>query len=281
VEFPDPKSGDALKITPVLLLILTPLGILVGAVLNALADDLPQRVRPRAPHCQVCNTPYRRWQWAALLALLTGHGRCARCGARILWRKPVVEIVSVILLVYVFQKFGLTPKSVLLSLLLECLLLITVTDLEHRLILHVTVIPSAVVAAAYGVFGTGFDLGVALSRTLIGGLVGYGFFYVIYLLGFVYSKWVAWRRGQPLEEEAFGGGDPNLGGVVGLAVGWPGIVLTLFYSVMAGGVVAVLYLAVVYLRRKQEAWFAPIPYGPCIVFGAVLLLLFAEELKRF
>ena len=264
-----------------LFLILIPLGVLIGALLNALADDLPQRIRPRAPHCPKCNTPYQGWQWVALAALVTGRWRCAQCGARIAWRKPLVELVSTILLVYVFQKFGLTTKSVLLSLLLECLLLITLIDLEHRLILYVTVIPSAVVAAAYGVFGTGLDLGAALSRTLIGGLVGFGFFYVIYLLGFVYSKWVAWRRGQPLEEEAFGGGDPNLGGVVGLAVGWPGIVLTIFYSVMAGGVVAVLYLAVVYLRRKQEAWFAPIPYGPCIVFGAVLLILFAEELKRF
>ena len=68
---------------------------------------------------------------------------------------------------------------------------------------------------------------------------------------------------------------------MGLAVGWPGVVLTIFYSVMAGGAVAALYLAVMYLRRKHDSQFAPLPYAPCIVFGAVLLLLFAEELKQF
>ena len=41
------------------------------------------------------------------------------------------------------------------------------------------------------------------------------------------------------------------GGVVGLAVGWPGIILTVFYSVLAGGLIAGLFLLYNALRRRN------------------------------
>jgi len=286
-------------------IVLILVGVLIGALLNTLADDLPpeqmkpdntdqlqgnghvasvadlpHRNRPRTPHCHVCGSAYPRAQWVALAALVTGWRPCAQCGSRPVWRKPVVEIVSAAMLVFVFDRFDLTAKSFMLSLLLECLLLITIIDLEHRLILHVTVLPSALIALAYGLFGSELELLAALSKSLIGGAVGFGVFYVFYLLGFVYSAWVARRRGEPLDEIAFGGGDANLGGVVGLAVGWSGIVVSIFYAVLAGGIVSAIFLAVMSLR-KRNSLFTPIPYGPFIVFGAVLMLLFSVEVRQF
>ncbi|HLF00426.1 MAG TPA: hypothetical protein VI547_00475, partial [Anaerolineales bacterium] len=96
----------------------------------------------------------------------------------------------------------------------------------------------------------------------------------------VYSAWVARRRGEPLDEIAFGYGDANLGGVVGLAVGWSGIVVSIVYAVLAGGIVSAIFLAVMALR-KRNSLFTPIPYGPFIVFGAVLMLLFSVEVRQF
>ncbi len=255
------------------------IGLLFGAVLNALADDLPHRTRPSNPHCHVCGAPYHPKQWVALIAFPLNRWRCQVCNTRLSWRKPLVEIVSAIALVYVYLNLGLTLASALLGLLLECLLLITIIDFEHRLILYVTIFPSALVALAYGLFGRDFDLQTALARSVVGGLVGFGVFYAFFLLGQVYSRFVAWRRGQPLDEVAFGGGDANLGGVVGLAVGWPGIIFAIFYSVLAGGLVAALYLLVMALRRRNSL-LTPIPYGPFIVFGGVLLLLFADRLRQ-
>lgn len=254
-------------------------GILVGALLNALADDLPLRTSLYKPHCHVCGSPYHPKQWVALVAFPLNRWRCQVCNAPIAWRKPIVEIVSAIALTFVYLKFGFTLQSLLLGLLLECLLLITIIDLEHRLILYVTIFPSAAVALIYGLFGRNFDFQTAITRTIIGGLVGFGVFYAFFLLGQVYSRFVAWRRGEPLDEVAFGGGDANLGGVVGLAVGWPGIVVTIFYSVLTGGLIAALYLIIMALRRRNSL-LTPIPYGPFIVFGAVILLLFADQLRQ-
>jgi leader peptidase (prepilin peptidase) / N-methyltransferase len=260
-------------------IILAILGVGLGAVLNALADDLPNYVRPSLPHCHKCGLPYHSSQWVALVAWVQGRSRCAQCQARMHWRRPVVEIASAIMLIFLYQRFGLTPKFFLLSLFLECMLLITVIDLEHRLILYTTIVPAALAALLYGLFANGGELWPALVRSLIGGAVGYGVFYLFYLLGFVYSAWVARRRGQPLDEIAFGGGDVNLAGVIGLAVGWPAIVLSLVYTVMAGGVISGLFLAFMFLRRRN-ALLTPLPYGPFIVLGAVIVLVFASELRR-
>lgn len=251
------------------------LGLLLGAAINALADDLPRRVRPQMPHCEACGELHHPLQWSAALAFLAGRGRCGHCGAPLRLRRVAVEIVSAVLLVYLFARFGPTTRFVLLAALLECFWLITVIDLEHRLILYVTVIPAAFIALLYGLFGA--ERGAA--RTLIGGAVGFGALYAVYLFGWGFSALLARIRKQPLGETAFGGGDVNLAGVIGLAVGWQGIVLALMIAILSGGVGATLYLIVMALRRRYKL-FTAIPYGPFLVFGAVMLLLFDAEIKR-
>jgi leader peptidase (prepilin peptidase)/N-methyltransferase len=261
-------------------LVLFLLGLALGAGLNQLADDLPHRSRPGRPHCPQCGREYDPRQWLSLAAWPTGRRRCAQCGAPQAWRRPIVELTSALMLVFLYNRFGAAPRALLLGLLLECLLLITVIDLEHRLILYVTIFPAALAALLYGLFGTGGEWPQTLSRSLIGGLAGFGVFYAFYLLGFVYSALVASRRGAPLDEVAFGGGDANLGGVVGLAVGWPAMILTIVYAVVAGGLIAGLILLIMSARRRN-ALLVPIPYGPFIVLGAVAVLVFGTEVRRF
>ena len=59
-------------------IILGVLGVGVGAVLNALADDLPHYVRPSLPHCRECGLPNHSSQWVALVAFVRGRSRCAQ-----------------------------------------------------------------------------------------------------------------------------------------------------------------------------------------------------------
>lgn len=251
------------------------IGLLLGAAINALADDLPRRVRPQVPHCEACGELHHPLLWSAVVAFLIGRGRCAHCGAPLRLRRVAVEIASAVLLVYLFARFGPTARFVLLAALLECLLLITVIDLEHRLILYVTIVPTAFVALLYGLFGA--ERGV--SRTLLGGAVGFLSLLVVYGLGGVFTWLMARIRKQALSEAAFGGGDVNLAGVIGLAVGWTGIVLALMIAILSGGVGATLYLLVMLIRRRYSL-FTAIPYGPFLVFGAGVVLLFDAEIKR-
>ncbi|MBI5712787.1 MAG: prepilin peptidase [Chloroflexi bacterium] len=259
-----------------IILSLIVLGVIVGSLINLAADDLPRRLTPRfPPHCPTCDSPLHPLRRIAIVGVLTNHIKCLHCESSLKLRSLAVEIVSPFMLLYLYQRFDLTLKFGLLAILMECLLVIAVIDLEHRLILYVTIIPAALIAFIYAMFGAGYDL----PKSLIGGAVGFGAVYVIYFFGWVFGVVTARIRGEELNEVPFGGGDVNLAGVIGLAVGWSGILLALFIAVMSGGISAAIYLTVSLIRRRYNL-FTPIPYGPFLILGAVILLLFADEIRN-
>jgi leader peptidase (prepilin peptidase)/N-methyltransferase len=82
-----------------------------------------------------------------------------------------------------------------------------------------------------------------------------------------------------LSEVALGFGDVNLAGVMGLLLGWPGIVLGLVLAIFLGGFVSLIYIVIMLITRRYKT-FAAIPYGPFLVLGGVILIYFREYLIR-
>jgi prepilin signal peptidase PulO-like enzyme (type II secretory pathway) len=157
--------------------------------------------------------------------------------------------------------------------LFQCLLLVTVVDIEHRLILWNVVWPCALGVAWFGLVLP--ERG--LVKTLLGGLAGYGVTLGIFLLAELYSRVLHRLRGQPLDEVAFGGGDVNLAGIVGLAVGWPGIVLSMLIAVLSGGIYSLFYIVTQVARRRYSPHSA-MPYGPFLVLGCLLIYFGGRDL---
>jgi leader peptidase (prepilin peptidase)/N-methyltransferase len=267
-------------------------GLALSVLVNSLADNLPpdaddQRHPPRRPHCHQCHNPHAPVFWLALAALVARGGRCEHCGARRRLRPAVIELVSALgtagIWAWVLYRSeqAAVPWSWLrvivqyLSALwvFQTFLLIAVVDIEHRLILWSVVWPTALGVAAMSFVLP--DRGVI--KTMQGGLAGYGFTFGIFLLAEGYSRLMHRLRGQPLDEVAFGGGDVNLAGIVGLAVGWPGIVLSLLIAVLTGGIVSLVYI-VVQLARRRYSPHAAMPYGPFLVLGGWLIYFVGRDL---
>jgi prepilin signal peptidase PulO-like enzyme (type II secretory pathway) len=152
-------------------------------------------------------------------------------------------------------------------------LLITVIDIEHRLILHVVTGPAAVLIGLLGVLDTerGFQ------KTLVGGLVGFGVVLGLYLLGGVFARLIARLRGQILDEVVFGFGDVTLAGVLGLSVGNPGILIALFLGILAAGEYSLVHILFMFFRRTYKA-FVPIPYGPFLILGGSIVYYGGQSL---
>lgn len=151
-------------------------------------------------------------------------------------------------------------------LIFSVFILITIIDIEHRLILHVVTGPSAILIGLLGVI----DPERGFLTTLAGGAVGFGIVLGLYLLGGVFARFVAKLRGQVLDEVAFGFGDVTLAGVLGLSVGFPGILMALFIGILAAGEYSLVHILFMLSRGKYKA-FLPIPYGPFLILGGSIV----------
>jgi prepilin signal peptidase PulO-like enzyme (type II secretory pathway) len=143
-------------------------------------------------------------------------------------------------------------------------LLIIVIDIEHRLILHVVTFPTGVLFFLFA----GVNPDLTFTRSLMGGAFAFILFIGLYLLGGLFGRWMARRRGMDPEEVAFGFGDVTLATVIGLLLGFPAVIEALVRGILYAGFFSIGYL--IYLSiRKRYSTFIPIPYGPFLILGAL------------
>lgn len=244
------------------------LGFALGALVNLLADGLPRHrrlTRPRCPHCDAPRPPVR---WSGTVAWVANRKSCAYCGHSLGIRHPLAELGAAGWTTWLYAidpSLGVFLPSLLLSMIF---LLILITDFEHRLILHAVTLPAAILIGLIGVL----DPSRGPAKTLVGGAVGFGAVLVLYLFGGLFGRLMGQIRGQRVDEVAFGFGDVTLAGVIGLAVGWPGVVLAVFIGILAGGLFSLAYLVTMIIRRRYQA-FIPIPYSPFLILGALVVYL--------
>jgi leader peptidase (prepilin peptidase)/N-methyltransferase len=150
--------------------------------------------------------------------------------------------------------------------------LVAVIDLEHKLILH----PVSLVGAVLGVISGTLYHGVL--STLLGGAVGFGVMFALYLLGGLFIKLVSRLRGEEVADIALGFGDVNLAGILGLVLGWPGVFAGLVLGILIGGAGSALYLLYRALTGGYQAYEA-LPYGPFLILSAVYLFYLAPYLQ--
>jgi leader peptidase (prepilin peptidase)/N-methyltransferase len=258
----------------VTLLIPVILGWIAGLFINYVSDVLPITRRFSQPACTRCQNPFS-WKDYILLR------NCQNCGKARSLRTWLVQILTVTAFVY----FWLFPSERLgIPLTMVVLIyfsIITVIDLEHRLILHPTSLAGAVLGLIVGTFiySKKYTLLGSLGQSLLGGLIGFGIMYLLYQLGTLVARYRARKMqaaGQPDdEEEALGGGDVYLAGVLGLMLG-PAIVSALAYGILLGGLVSIIFILALLVRRRysNDALMTFIPYGPYFILGAFYLLFF-------
>jgi leader peptidase (prepilin peptidase) / N-methyltransferase len=257
----------------VTLLIPVILGWFAGLFINYVSDVLPLTRRFSQPTCPQCQTAF---SWADYLTLRA----CRNCGQKRSLRTWLVQILTVAAYVYVWLYPSKALGIPLGMIVLIYFGIITVIDLEHRLILH----PTSAVGAILGlIVGTSIHsqadgLLIGAGKSLLGGLFGFGVMFLLYQFGALVARYRARKMkaaGQAAdEEEALGGGDVYLAGVLGLMLGWPFIWVALFLGVLLGGLISFFFILALLLRRRyaRDALMTFIPYGPYFIISAFYLL---------
>jgi len=235
------------------------LGWLVGLLINHAADILPERETLRQlPACTRCRTRRPVKAWSALAAYAWGNTRCFRCGQLRLYldRALAVELGTPVFFAFLWGRYGPSPELVLISIYTAILILITVTDLEHRLIFNAVVLPAIV----GGLLASFFDPGLSWKLAVLGGAVGFILSYLAALFA----------RG------GLGGGDVTLSAFLGVIVGFPYILLSLLFGIFLGGLTALLLLL-----SRRVGLKTYIPYGPFLTITGWIMLIWRTEIWNY
>lgn len=239
-------------------------GLLLGSYLNSWVWRVHEKKwhwggRSQCIHCE------RQLSWyenIPLLSFIGLGGRCRTCSGKIPFDYFLVELATALLFLLVvtvsLNKSHFSPLELWRNIFFAALLVVIfLYDTKYGLIISGVVGAGAIV----GLVVNYFFLAMPLSSLLIGVAVGGGFFLLQYLVS--EGRWI-------------GGGDVRLGFMMGLWLGWPGIVLALFFSYIFGALVALPLL----LSGKKQGN-SPLPLGAFLSVGTLVVLLWGNSIMAW
>ena len=239
------------------------LGLTIGSFLNVCIDRLPVKKSLISPpsHCDSCQHRLSPIDLIPVLSYLWLRGRCRYCGARIPLRPLLVEVLTGLLFALFLWRLDLSAEFAVTVFYCCIFIVIIFIDLEHRLILNVITYPAAIAALIISIFYPqleGLIDGVpGVINHIIGGAFGFILFFAIAVI----------------KPGGMGWGDVKLAGLIGLVIGMPLVIVSLFLGIVAGGMVVVALL-LFKIRQRKEA----VPYAPFLGSGLIVALLWGQAI---
>jgi len=169
--------------------------------------------------------------------------------------RPWCELGSGFAFALFWWQFGPTVELGIASLYFCVLMAISLIDLDRRLVPNKIVYPALVIS-----------LGVTFITTSGAGLVDAlmsGGLLFLTMFPFALLKDMGW-------------GDVKLAGLVGVMTGFPGSLVALFTAALAGGLAAILLLALK-VKGRNDA----IPLAPVLSLGCVISMLWTNALMAW
>ncbi len=237
-------------------------GLCIGSFLNVCIYRIPDESKsvnqPSRSICLNCGYTLKFYDNIPILSYIWLKGRCRQCQAPISWRYPLVELLTGLGAISIFIKSGLAPETLIYFIFIACLLVITFIDLDHRIIPDVITLPGIPVFFVMAMAVPD----VTLKDSLIGLLIGGGSLWAVALI----YKFFTGKDGM-------GGGDIKLLAMMGVLIGWQGVLFTIFVSSAIGSVTGLSIMLV----QKGNLKLA-VPFGPFLAIGAISFIFFGQEI---
>jgi len=242
------------------------LGLEIGSFLNVCIDRLPRGESIVSPpsHCEACGHRLAAKDLIPLFSYLWLRGKCRFCGNSIPRKLFYVELVSGVIYAFLYWKYGLTPELGAMVFYAALFTIIFMVDLEKNVILNKIVYPAMAIAVILGVLGIQPELPQwpveGIANVAMGGGVGFLFFFVLA---------VASRGGM-------GWGDVKLAGLIGLATGFPMVLVAIVLGAGLGAIVGVVLMA-----AKKKGMKSRIPFGPFLSVATMITLIWGSDMLNW
>ncbi len=241
------------------------LGGLWGSFANVCIYRLPldKGVVSGRSYCPKCK---KQITWKDNIPIISYYllsGKCRKCKKKISPQYVLVEFLSILFFTIIYSLYGITLTTLLLIILSLSFIIIFFIDLKHF------IIPNEITFSMMALgFIKSFDPNLNsifpnYIHSLIGGLFGYG---IIWSIIYFYK--------QVRKKEGMGLGDAKLFAVIGFWFGWIAIPFIIFLSS-----VTALLSVVPSLLKNSRTMSSQIPFGPYIIVGTLVYLVFENSFK--
>ena len=243
-------------------------GSIWGSFSNVCIHRIPENISvvTGRSHCPNCRAQIKWHDNIPLFSYFLLKAKCRDCSAKINIKYLLVELISAINFVVIFYFFGVSLTTLLFFILSICFVIIFFIDLKHFIIPNELTYPLMVIGLLKS-FDPNLNttLFPNLVNSLIGGLFGY---IIIWLIIFIYKKL--------RNKEGMGLGDAKLLSAIGFWFGWASIPFIIFFS----SVIALLSVVPDIIKNKKNLS-SQIPFGPYIIIGCLMFLIFNEQIKLY
>lgn len=227
--------------------------LLIGSFLNVLIFRLPRKesiLLPRS-YCPRCLEKIKGQDLIPLLSYIRLQGKCRSCSGRISPQYPLVEVMTSVLLLLIYNKWGLSIHLIEGGIFTAILIVACFTDLNEG------VIPDRL---TYPGILSGFLLAwlsIGISDAILGSAVLGGVFFII----------------ASLTHGGMGGGDVKLAAMIGSFTGLQGALMVFALSSILAGIWVLPLCLQGKAKRKTE-----IKFGPFLAVAAWLVWMYKAEI---
>lgn len=236
--------------TPLALLVLVAIfGLMIGSFLNVVIYRVPkgENIAFPASHCQSCQHPLRWYHNIPLFSWIFLAGKCAFCHSSISKQYPIVEFITAILFLLLYQKIGIIWYFPFVAFAFTALFALTMIDFKYM------AVPDSINFAA---------LLLALIQpdyldAMLNAAMAAGGLYAIGLFSSLLAR-----------KQAMGGADVIVAGTMGALLGFPHFFVAIFLSAILAMIPAIIW------RDKG------VPFIPFLALATFIVYLYDTEASQ-
>lgn len=255
-------------------------GLIVGSFLNCIIYRLELKefkkekrsaLRGRS-FCPKCGHVLSWLDLIPVLSFFILKGKCRYCDKKISWQYPAVETATALLFLLIFNfQFSIFNQSSILNfdfqiilntcflfLISSFLIVIFVFDLKHYIIPDSAIFSAIGIVLIFRILKLIQSSEFRIQNSILAGIGAAVFFLLIVLI----------TKGKGM-----GIGDIKLAFFMGLFLGYPAILVALFFSFLIGAIIGVILILLKKKTLKSE-----VPFGPFLIIGTYSALFWSQEI---
>ncbi len=209
-------------------------------------------------HCPKCNTAIRWYDNIPVISWLLLGAKCRHCRAPIALRYPFIELLTGASFAVLVWFFGFSVTSLVYMLLAALLISMFFIDADHMLLPDQLTYTMLWLGLGFAIYSQHLPL----VDAVIGAIVGYLALWSVY-----------WLFKLLTGKEGMGYGDFKLLAAFGAWTGYQLLPVVVIAAAVSGAIIGLIWQRV--QKHKQGQ---PIPFGPFLICGGVIAMLWGQEI---